>query len=102
MMLPGVFNDLPRRVHGRVPALLDRLEIWDAPVTLRSRFPASSHLMNVAAPQSQSVMRSAVTLLLINQRRAAVRSAVVGGRERGSRLRETQQPLTRCGDSRLR
>ena len=46
-------------------------------------------------------MRSAVTLLLINQRRAAVRSAVVGGRERGSRLRETQQPLTRCGDSRL-
>src|SRR4029434_9139038 len=37
MMLTYGVSRLPRRVHRRVPALLDRLEIWDTPVTHRSR-----------------------------------------------------------------
>ena len=37
MMLTCGVDGLPQRVHRRVPALLDRLEIWDTPVTHRSR-----------------------------------------------------------------
>jgi len=36
MLTQGVLR-LSRRVHRRVPALLDRLEIWDTPVTHGSR-----------------------------------------------------------------
>ena len=36
MLTQGVYG-LPRRIHRRVCALLDRLEIWDTPVTHRSR-----------------------------------------------------------------
>jgi len=36
MLAQGVYR-LPRRIHRRVGALLDRLEIWDTPVTHCSR-----------------------------------------------------------------
>ena len=54
MTLAQGVSRLPRRVHRRAPALLDRLEIWDTPVTARRQWPCDQRTTRQGAEQTQA------------------------------------------------